>query len=51
MIDKLMQDWPVYILAAAIISFFVYAVVKSKKQERRKQNEPGKFDNKPKSGN
>jgi len=31
---NLAQDWPVYILLAAVVYFFIYVVINSKQQER-----------------
>lgn len=39
---NLAQDWPVYLLLAAVVYFFIYVIINSKKQERVNKEGPDK---------
>ena len=39
---NLAQDWPVYLLLAAVVYFFIYVIINSKKQDRVSTGGPDK---------
>ncbi len=35
MTGNLVQDWPIYVLSAAVLSFFIYVIIKGNQEDKQ----------------
>ncbi len=42
MTGNLYQDWPVYVLLAGLLSFFIYVIISSHLPEKKNKEDQGK---------